>query len=109
MRMKIHCKSLFFCFQKKIEDARAQMQVLSLDKELKELQRAVITSDKLAATELCITAKQLKALGGTVLRINQERAEVNQHGELMQCLVMPGSGSSAGVLQMSFRAFLAMF
>ncbi|XP_032933488.1 centriolin isoform X2 [Catharus ustulatus] len=61
--------------RKKLEDARAQMQVLSLDKELKELQRAVITSDKLAATELCITAKQLQALGGTVLRMNQERAE----------------------------------
>ncbi|KAI1232201.1 hypothetical protein IHE44_0007267 [Lamprotornis superbus] len=61
--------------RKKIEDARAQMQVLSLDKELKELQRAVITSDKLAATELSMAANQLKALGGTVLRINQERAE----------------------------------
>lgn len=68
------------------------MQVLSLDKELKELQRAVITSDKLAATELCITAKQLQALGGTVLRMNQERAEVNQHGELIQGLVMPWQG-----------------
>ncbi|KAM4760757.1 centriolin isoform 3-T5 [Cyanocitta cristata] len=61
--------------RKKIEDARAQMQVLSLDKELKELQRAVVTSDKLAATELSIAANQLKALRGTVLRINQERAE----------------------------------
>nr|XP_030142751.3 centriolin isoform X3 [Taeniopygia guttata] len=61
--------------RKKIEDARAQVQVLSLDKELKELQRAVITSDKLAATKLSITANQLKALQGTVLRIHQERAE----------------------------------
>ncbi|XP_017601121.1 PREDICTED: centriolin isoform X2 [Corvus brachyrhynchos] len=61
--------------RKKIEDARAQMQVLSLDKELKELQRAVVTSDKLAATELSVAANQLKALQGTVLRINQERAE----------------------------------
>ncbi|XP_062361623.1 centriolin-like [Cinclus cinclus] len=61
--------------RKKLEDARAQMQVLSLAKELKELQRAVISSDKLAATELSIAADQLKALGGTVLRINQERAE----------------------------------
>ncbi|NXM49699.1 CNTRL protein, partial [Gymnorhina tibicen] len=61
--------------RKKIEDARAQMQVLSLDKELKELQRAVVTSDKLAATELSLAANQLKALRGTVLRINQERAE----------------------------------
>ncbi|XP_031362157.2 centriolin isoform X1 [Lonchura striata] len=61
--------------RKKMEDARAQVQVLSLDKELKELQRAVITSDKLAATKLSITANQLKALQGTVLRIHQERAE----------------------------------
>ncbi|NXU14454.1 CNTRL protein, partial [Pardalotus punctatus] len=61
--------------RKKIEDARAQMQVVSLDKELKELQRAVVTSDKLAATELTSAAKQLKALRDTVLRIHQERAE----------------------------------
>ncbi|NXC08379.1 CNTRL protein, partial [Orthonyx spaldingii] len=61
--------------RKKIEDARAQMQVVSLDKELKELQRAVVTSDRLAATELSIAASQLQALEGTVLRINQERAE----------------------------------
>ncbi|XP_059721083.1 centriolin isoform X2 [Haemorhous mexicanus] len=61
--------------RKKREDARAQVQVLSLDKELKELQRAVITSDKLAATELSLAAKQLKALQGTVLSIHQERAE----------------------------------
>ncbi|XP_064249940.1 centriolin isoform X2 [Passer domesticus] len=61
--------------RKKIEDARAQVQVLSLDKELKELQRAVISSDKLAASELCIAASQLRALQGTVLRIQQERAE----------------------------------
>lgn len=86
---KVHCKSLIFWFQKKIEDARAQMQVLSLDKELKELQRAVVTSDKLAATELSVAANQLKALRGTVLRINQERAEVKQHGELINCLLMP--------------------
>lgn len=86
-------KSLFSCFQKKIEDARAQMQVLSLDKELKELQRAVVTSDKLATTELSMAADQLRVLQGTVLRINQQRAEVNQHGELINC-----SGSSPGVL-----------
>lgn len=56
------------------------MQVQSLDKELKELQRAVITSDKLAATELSLAASQLKALQDTVLRINQDTAEVRQHG-----------------------------
>ncbi|NXF05852.1 CNTRL protein, partial [Smithornis capensis] len=61
--------------RKKIEAARAQMQVLNLDKELKELQRAIVTSDKLAATELSIAKNQLKALQETVLRMNQERAE----------------------------------
>ncbi|NWR33845.1 CNTRL protein, partial [Tachuris rubrigastra] len=67
--------------RKKIEDARAQMQVVSLDKELKELQRAIVTSDKLAATELSLAKNQLKALRGTVLRINQERAEEVEEAE----------------------------
>uniref|UniRef100_A0A8C5IJJ8 Uncharacterized protein n=1 Tax=Junco hyemalis TaxID=40217 RepID=A0A8C5IJJ8_JUNHY len=74
--------------RKKREDARAQVQVLSLDKELKELQRAVMASDRLAATELSIAAQQLQALQGTVLRIHQERAEVKQHGQLINCLLM---------------------
>uniref|UniRef100_A0A663F919 Centriolin n=1 Tax=Aquila chrysaetos chrysaetos TaxID=223781 RepID=A0A663F919_AQUCH len=67
--------------RKKIEDARAQMQFVSLDKELKELKRAIITSDKMAATELSIAKNQLKALRGTVLRINQERAEEIEEAE----------------------------
>uniref|UniRef100_A0A8C0BIS1 Centriolin n=1 Tax=Buteo japonicus TaxID=224669 RepID=A0A8C0BIS1_9AVES len=67
--------------RKKIEDARAQMQFVSLDKELKELKRAIITSDKMAATELSIAKHQLKALCGTVLRINQERAEEIEEAE----------------------------
>ncbi|KFQ34661.1 Centriolin, partial [Merops nubicus] len=67
--------------RKKVEDARAQMQFVSLDKELKELKRAVITSDKLAATELSIAKNQLQALHGTVLRINQERAEEIEEAE----------------------------
>lgn len=53
------------------------MQFADLDKELKELKRAIITSDKLAAAELSIAKNQLQALHGTVLKINQERAEVN--------------------------------
>ncbi|NXN25304.1 CNTRL protein, partial [Nycticryphes semicollaris] len=67
--------------RKKIEDTRAQMQFVSLDKELKELKRAIISSDKLAATELSIAKNQLKALHGTVLRINQERAEEIEEAE----------------------------
>ncbi|XP_071430495.1 centriolin isoform X2 [Pithys albifrons albifrons] len=67
--------------RKQIEDARAQLQVVSLDKELKELQRAIVTSDKLAATELSAAKNQLQALRGTVLRINQERAEEMEEAE----------------------------
>ncbi|XP_015734621.1 centriolin isoform X3 [Coturnix japonica] len=66
---------------KKIEDARAQMQFADLDKELKELKRAIITSDKLAAAELSIAKNQLQALHGTVLKINQERAEEFEEAE----------------------------
>ncbi|KFV56089.1 Centriolin, partial [Tyto alba] len=64
-----------------MKDARAQMQFVSLDKELKELKRAIVTSDKLAATELSIAKNQLKALHGTVLKINQERAEEIEEAE----------------------------
>ncbi|NXI54115.1 CNTRL protein, partial [Chloroceryle aenea] len=67
--------------RKKVDDARTQMQFVSLDKELKELKRAVITSDKRAATELSLAKDQLKALHGTVLRINQERAEEMEEAE----------------------------
>uniref|UniRef100_A0A8C9GD02 Centriolin n=2 Tax=Pavo cristatus TaxID=9049 RepID=A0A8C9GD02_PAVCR len=67
--------------RKKIEDARAQMQFADLDKELKELKRAIITSDKLAAAELSIAKDQLQALHGTVLKINQERAEEFEEAE----------------------------
>ncbi|XP_025918156.1 centriolin isoform X5 [Apteryx rowi] len=67
--------------KKKIDDARAEMQFVNLDKELKKLKRAIITSDKLAATELSIAKNQLKALHGTVLRINQERAEEFEEAE----------------------------
>ncbi|NXI41505.1 CNTRL protein, partial [Galbula dea] len=61
--------------KKEIEDARTQLQFASLNKEVKELKRTVITSDKLATTELLIAKNELKGLHGTVLRINRERAE----------------------------------
>nr|XP_009679355.1 PREDICTED: centriolin isoform X2 [Struthio camelus australis] len=67
--------------KKKIDDARAEMQFISLDKELTKLKRAIVTSDKLAATELSNARNQLKALHGTVLRINQERAEEFEEAE----------------------------
>ncbi|XP_031225840.1 centriolin isoform X7 [Mastomys coucha] len=63
--------------KKKREDARSQEQFLGLDKELKSLKKAVAASDKLAAAELSIAKDQLKSLHGTVMRINQERAEVS--------------------------------
>lgn len=74
-------QTLFSPFQKKLEDAKAQMQFLGLDKELKELKKAIVASDKLAATELSLAKDQLKALHGTVLKINQERAEVNSSAQ----------------------------
>ena len=36
-------------------------------------------SDKLATAELTIAKDQLKSLHGTVMKINQERAEVSPH------------------------------
>uniref|UniRef100_A0A8C3YJV4 Centriolin n=1 Tax=Catagonus wagneri TaxID=51154 RepID=A0A8C3YJV4_9CETA len=61
--------------KKKLEDARSQAQFLGLDKELKKLKKAVAASDKLATAELTIAKDQLKSLHGTVMKINQERAE----------------------------------
>uniref|UniRef100_A0A8C2LHP3 Centriolin n=1 Tax=Cricetulus griseus TaxID=10029 RepID=A0A8C2LHP3_CRIGR len=68
--------------KKKHEDAKSQEQFLGLDKELKSLKKAVAASDKLAAAELTITKDQLKSLHGTVMRINQERAELNEVSRL---------------------------
>ena len=68
---------MFFLSQKKLEDAKSQAQVLGLDKELKKLKKAVAASDKIATAELTIAKDQLKSLHGTVMKINQERAEVS--------------------------------
>ncbi|XP_044520199.1 centriolin [Gracilinanus agilis] len=67
--------------KKKLEEARSQKQFLGLDRELKELKAAVAASDKQATAELCIAKDQLKSLHGTVLRINQDRAERLQEAE----------------------------
>ena len=72
---------LFFLSQKKLEDAKSQAQVLGLDKELKKLKKAVAASDKMATAELTIAKDQLKSLHGTVMKINQERAEVSPHAQ----------------------------
>lgn len=72
---------LFFLSQKKLEDAKSQAQVLGLDKELKKLKKAVAASDKIATAELTIAKDQLKSLHGTVMKINQERAEVSPHAQ----------------------------
>lgn len=68
---------LFVLSQKRLEDAKSQAQVLGLDKELKKLKKAVAASDKIATAELTIAKDQLKSLHGTVMKINQERAEVS--------------------------------
>lgn len=70
---------MFLLFQKKLENAKSQEQYLGLDKELKKLKKAVAASDKLATAELTIAKDQLKSLHGTVMKINQERAEVSPH------------------------------
>ncbi|XP_073081501.1 centriolin isoform X3 [Manis javanica] len=67
--------------KKKLEDAKSQEQCLGLDKELKKLKKAVAASDKLATAELTIAKDQLKSLHGTVMKINQERAEELQETE----------------------------
>ncbi|XP_037060395.1 centriolin isoform X11 [Peromyscus leucopus] len=67
--------------RKRREDAKSQEQFLGLDQELKSLKKAVAASDKLAAAELTIAKDQLKSLHGTVMRINQERAEELQEAE----------------------------
>ncbi|XP_038600653.1 centriolin isoform X2 [Tachyglossus aculeatus] len=67
--------------KKKLEDAKAQKQFLGLDKELKDLKKAMAASDKLATAELTVAKDQLKSLHGTVLKMNQERAEQLQETE----------------------------
>ncbi|XP_026960818.1 centriolin isoform X7 [Sagmatias obliquidens] len=67
--------------KKKLEDAKSQAQFLGLDKELKKLKKAVAASDKLATAELTTAKDQLKSLHGTVMKINQERAEELQETE----------------------------
>ncbi|XP_062815048.1 centriolin isoform X2 [Anolis carolinensis] len=67
--------------RKKVEDAKAQMQFLDLDRELKELKRAISASDKQATKELSAAKDQLKSLRGTVSRINLERNEELQEAE----------------------------
>uniref|UniRef100_A0ABI7X198 Centriolin n=1 Tax=Felis catus TaxID=9685 RepID=A0ABI7X198_FELCA len=67
--------------QKKLEDAKSQEQLLGLDRELKKLKKAVAASDKLATAELTIAKDQLRSLHGTVMKINQERAEELQETE----------------------------
>uniref|UniRef100_H0X846 Centriolin n=1 Tax=Otolemur garnettii TaxID=30611 RepID=H0X846_OTOGA len=67
--------------KKQLEDAKSQEQFFGLDKELKKLKKAVANSDKLATAELTIAKDQLKSLHGTVLKINQERAEELQEAE----------------------------
>ncbi|XP_078006282.1 centriolin isoform X3 [Phascolarctos cinereus] len=67
--------------KKKLEEARSQKQFLGLDRELKELKKAVAASDKQATADLCIAKDQLKSLHGTILRINQDHAERLQEAE----------------------------
>ncbi|XP_053552402.1 centriolin, partial [Bombina bombina] len=60
--------------KRKMEEDQAQAQVFNLEKELKELKRAVGLSDKMATSELSNAKDQLKSLHGTVIKLNEERA-----------------------------------
>ncbi|XP_069465624.1 centriolin isoform X2 [Ambystoma mexicanum] len=67
--------------KRKLEDTKSQMQLLGLDKELKDLKRAMAASDKMATTELSIAKDQLKSLHGNILKLNQDRVEELQEAE----------------------------
>ncbi|KAF4019646.1 hypothetical protein G4228_011171 [Cervus hanglu yarkandensis] len=82
--------------KKKLEDAKSQAQVLGLDKELKKLKKAVAASDKIATAELTIAKDQLKSLHGTVMKINQERAELRIEMEKVE---VGTRGASSQVLE----------
>ncbi|XP_073496917.1 centriolin isoform X2 [Phyllobates terribilis] len=67
--------------ERRMEGSRAQQELSGLDHEMKELKRAVATSDKMTASELTNTKEQLRTLHGTVFQINRERAEEMQEAE----------------------------
>ncbi|XP_018420154.1 PREDICTED: centriolin [Nanorana parkeri] len=67
--------------EKKMEDVRAQKQLSGLENELRELKKAVAMSDKVATSELTDAKHQLRSLHGTVLQINQDRAEKMREAE----------------------------
>ncbi|XP_078238967.1 centriolin isoform X2 [Pogona vitticeps] len=67
--------------RKNVEEAKAQMQFLGIEKELRELKKVISASDKQATAELWAAKDQLRALHGTVCRIHQERSEELQELE----------------------------
>ncbi|XP_068105155.1 centriolin isoform X2 [Hyperolius riggenbachi] len=67
--------------ERKAEDSRAEKRLSGLDKELRELKRAVAMSDKMAASELTDAKDQLRSLHGTVLQINRDRTKEMQEAE----------------------------
>lgn len=67
--------------ERKMEDSRAQKELSGLDRELKELKRAVANADNVATAELTSTKDQLRSLHSTVHQINRERAEEMEEAE----------------------------
>ncbi|XP_067825865.1 centriolin isoform X2 [Heptranchias perlo] len=59
----------------KMEDAKTHLKLCGLEKEVKDLKAAMAASDKMAASELSTAKDYLKALQGTVQKLNRERAE----------------------------------
>ncbi|XP_051893173.1 centriolin-like isoform X4 [Pristis pectinata] len=59
----------------KMEDAKTHLKLCNLEEEVKNLKATMAASDKMAARELSTAKDHLKALQGTVQKLNQERTE----------------------------------
>ncbi|XP_048469673.1 centriolin isoform X1 [Rhincodon typus] len=59
----------------KIEGRRMHLKLCGLEKNLKDLQETVATSEKVAAKELSTAKDHLKVLEGTVQKLSHERTE----------------------------------
>uniref|UniRef100_UPI00398E464C centriolin isoform X2 n=1 Tax=Pristiophorus japonicus TaxID=55135 RepID=UPI00398E464C len=59
----------------KMEDTRTHLKLCGLEKEVKDLKATIAASDKMAARELATAKEHLKALQGTVQKLNHERTE----------------------------------
>lgn len=59
----------------KMEDARTHLKLCNLEKEVKDLKATMTASDKMDSKELFTAKNRMRALRGTVQKLNQERTE----------------------------------